>query len=161
MSLMSPLVLLAALTAGPIDNANPLPATCLKVMPVERPHRPRRRGLLPSVVLGFEYAPTHTGRTDGDDDLPSSPGSTYAGASAANRDQHRSLSRWTVSLRWQSRTTSSVAIEPLPSAYSPICNELVALRTERPSSLDEAIDHWSRTARLQALIDLVGEGHHD
>lgn len=173
MPTMSPFVLLTALSlALPADGHLPssatesdLPAVCTasaRAEPLRAP--PRWRSLFPTVVFGLDFQPRQDGRFDFDSDIPMSKTTGALADGATHQFDDRQMFRWTVSLRWRDRQSFGPELPsetaPLPST---ICTRLLALKSDQPTGLVEATEHWIEVSRLEAMLGHSGdeEASHD
>lgn len=136
-------------TEGPTPQ---LPANCIAQLgPPVSPPPPGWRDLLPQLVVGFEHQPERRRHSDIERD-------GFEMAPVAEFDErHRGTetTRWTVSLRWHTEPgRDEPGAAPLPeSPESALCSEFLQLRRRRPQQLAEAIEQWTETARLLAIIE--------
>lgn len=154
MLLTPSVLLLAALATGPVDDAQPLPATCIGIAGQTKVGTPQRRQhLLPSVVVQLNVAPERRGRSRFDDDTPPLSAPERAFGDSDQRLRDRTRYHWTISLRWRSSPRQAPRIEGHSSTdHLRRCDELLSMNQRRPATLAEAIDHWAETARLNALV---------
>ena len=142
--------------AVPIALSLLLPATCIADLgpSPSSASPPRWHSLLPSIVVGVDHGIDVYARFQLDDYLDSSVDfRTVDGAD--HRAHDRDTTRWTISLQWQtgrSNTPSQPLANESHSRRLAACAELASLRSRRPTSLPEAIDHWAEKSHLQSLI---------
>lgn len=160
MPIASSLVLITLLAMPSSINGNvlespPLSANCISDAgpePMRAP--PRWHGLLPTVVIGFDYQPRQDGRFDFDGKMSVTEATGITAGGATHQLDDRQMSRWTVSLRWRDRPAPDTALSPVATPLSStLCAQFLTLQSHRPGELAEAIDHWVETARLEALLN--------
>ncbi len=134
--------------------ADSIPTICVGPMPSQPHFTPRRRSrLLPTLSIGLDYQP----RTDvmaqtRDDHLPARRVSMAPEDGRHQYDDH-TMTRWTLSLRWTSRSRPDLPLSAAQSGrHTHSCRRLIVIAAQQPADLPAAVDHQIELDLHRALL---------
>lgn len=163
------LATLGAVEPDPLDwealTTAPPHALCIGMIPPEQVRKPRRRHrLLPTVSVGLDHQPRTDVRAQSADEHRLADDVDIIPDDGRHQYDERSMTRWTLTLRWNSGSSSRApAVNPPRRRHTKICRKLLDARAHRPADLSSAVDHWIELTRHRALLELqpLREVHHD
>lgn len=138
---------------------------CVGPIHGEPPREPRRRHrLLPTVSIGLDHRPRTDVRAQRADEHRLDDAADAFPDDGRNQFDDRSMTRWTLTLRWNSGSSSrSPVATPAPRRDTELCRRLLDASMPRPADLTGAVDQWIEITHVRALLTAQRqrEAHHD